>query len=270
MKRLARNWLRLGLVQIEKILKRLGYELRWWPTPLIEDPARKLSFDVEFVLAHLALRKRDMFVLEIGANDGVSGGDPLYPWIKKFGWHAVLLEPIPEVFGLLEKNYDGQQGVTLMNAALDERDGTRTLYVVEHEKGSLVKEDGIHSEYRSCFASFIRESLLAQTRWVPNVAELISEIEVECVTFETILERTGRTTVDILQIDVEGFDYQVIKMIDFSLFKPTLINFEHCLLTKSQQDECAEILTDQGYQLTRGERDTTAYLMRPLAHDQGH
>lgn len=38
---------------------------------------------------------------------------------------------------------------------------------------------------------------------------------------------------DYLQIDTEGFDDEIIKMIDFSIIKPKLIKFELVHLSKS-------------------------------------
>jgi len=35
-------------------------------------------------------------------------------------------------------------------------------------------------------------------------------------------------TVDLLQIDTEGFDWNVLKMYDFNYFKPVIIQYEHC------------------------------------------
>ena len=256
------------LMFVEAALNRVGYRVVWWPRVFFDEPEAELKFDLEFIVAQLMLTKRNIFFLEIGANDGVSG-DPLFPFIKKFDWQGVMLEPVPETFELLERNYQNFSGVTLLNVALSERDGTRTMYMIQDEKGSLKEDDGLHSEFRSQLTSFVKESVLSQIEYFPNVAEMIKEVEVECICFETLLSRIGRRDIDILQIDAEGYDYQILKMIDFTEIRPMIINFEHCLMNKATQEDCSRFLFEQGYRMTKGDRDTTAYLFPNWADQFG-
>ena len=48
----------------------------------------------------------------IGANDGVTP-DLLYPLIRDFGWRGIMVEPIPEVFAALERDYARFEDVAL-------------------------------------------------------------------------------------------------------------------------------------------------------------
>ena len=69
-------------------------------------------------------------------------------------------------------------------------------------------------------------------------------------------------TIDLLQIDVEGYDYEIIKMIDFERVKPLIIHFEHGHLPIEQFEECLEVLIKQGYAISVEDGgDTTAYIV---------
>ena len=54
---------------------------------------------------------------------------------------------------------------------------------------------------------------------------------------------------NILQIDTEGFDYEIIKSIAFDRYKPDIIIYEYLHLTLYQNFACIEFLQDKGYLL---------------------
>jgi hypothetical protein len=66
--------------------------------------------------------------------------------------------------------------------------------------------------------------------------------------------------VNLLQIDTEGFDFEIIKMIDFKRMKPEIIHFKNNFLNRRQKSECSRILGDQNYALLNLGIDTIAYL----------
>jgi hypothetical protein len=98
-----------------------------------------------------------------------------------------------------------------------------------------------------------------QTQWVRDVDKRIEERAVRCVSFDTLLEEAGTNKIDLLQIDAEGYDYTIIKMIDFSRLKPAIIAYEHGHMNKAQEDEIVTLLLGQGYRMTRGNMDTIGY-----------
>jgi len=54
----------------------------------------------------------------------------------------------------------------------------------------------------------------------------MAKITTKSITFDTICSNHGITNIDYLQIDTEGFDSEIIKMIDFSKYKINTIRFE--------------------------------------------
>jgi FkbM family methyltransferase len=216
----------------------------------VNRPEKELLLGFEFIVAHLMLTKPNPFFIQIGANDGVSN-DPLHKFVKRFNLEGILLEPLPEVFGLLERNYAGQPNLKLINAALSETDGQRTIYSISMDSSTFQKA---HQ-----FTSFRKEQVLSQTEWVPDVSSRIVERQVRAMSFASLLKEVNGRTVDILQIDTEGYDANIIRMIDFNELRPQAICYEHVHMSKTEQEEIVTLLSAQGYQLSRDNLDTVAY-----------
>jgi hypothetical protein len=75
-----------------------------------------------------------------------------------------------------------------------------------------------------------------------------------------LLAETGLRHVDLLQIDVEGWDYEILKMVDFTRMKPAIINYEHAHLNPDDWDAAVGLLVRNGYRVGIGQYDTVAYL----------
>jgi hypothetical protein len=96
---------------------------------------------------------------------------------------------------------------------------------------------------------------------IPNIEELIQVEKVECLRFDTLLDRWGVTRIDLLNIDAEGFDAKIIQSIDFKRLKPAVIHYEHMHLEREQRLNCEALLRRQGYYIAHGFADTIAYLV---------
>jgi hypothetical protein len=121
---------------VKSELERHGYRLSRVP-PLASQPDHALDVDFEYVLAHYLARREPrlpFFFVQIGALDGVSF-DRLHKHIVDGRWHGVLVEPQAEPFERLVANYEGLQGLTFINAAVDMERGSRPLFVIEDNAG---------------------------------------------------------------------------------------------------------------------------------------
>ncbi|MEZ4688203.1 MAG: FkbM family methyltransferase [Bacteroidia bacterium] len=61
--------------------------------------------------------------------------------------------------------------------------------------------------------------------------QIIGE-EVDIISPESLLQQYTISRIDLLQIDTEGFDYEVIKMFDIGKTQPDAIIFEHAFVGK--------------------------------------
>jgi FkbM family methyltransferase len=179
-------------------------------------------------------------VLQIGACDGLMD-DPIHNWIKKYEWRGILVEPQKNEFERLKINYGDSKNLKFENVAIAERDGARPLY--------KVKDNNVEFEWQRGIASFFPKQGLEQTEIV------------QCVTFDTLLNRNKVTHVDFLQIDVEGYDYELLKLFNLAKMKPGLIRYEHRNLKPSDRRSCRQYLCKNGYRIMEMEHDTGAILM---------
>jgi hypothetical protein len=80
---------------------------------------------------------------------------------------------------------------------------------------------------------------------------------VPCVSLETLLH--GVDVIDLLQVDVEGYDAEVIRMFDFDRFRPSIVRFENMHLTPEDHESAVERLIGYGYRIAASDPDTLAW-----------
>lgn len=244
------------------LLRWRGYTITRKSQALIENPDLEIALTFDHILARYLLENGpdDFFFIQVGAYDGVTN-DPICAYIRRYGWHGVLLEPQRDAFRLLQENYRDQPQLRLLNTALGAQDGMQDFYRVKDVEGLPAWSRQI--------ASFKLDNILKHkhgvpdygiTDTIPDIEKLVEVEKVLCVTFNTLLDEAGIREVDLLQIDAEGFDYEVIKTIDFDRFKPRILHYEHMHLSDRDRDECVVRLLKNGYRIATGFADTTAVL----------
>jgi len=197
----------------------------------------------ECMIEQYSKETHDFFVLEIGAFDGVLS-DPIYKWIKKYQWHGILVEPQRDEFERLKAIHSDNDNLRFENVAIAETSGQRPFY--------KVKDEYIEADWQRRIAS-----LLPKPHFEQNM--VITEM-VPCVTFDTLLDSHHVEKIDLLQIDVEGYDYELLKSFNFERLKPQLIRYEHRHLKLSDKSSCVRMLKENGYKVLEMEYDTGAFL----------
>jgi FkbM family methyltransferase len=187
------------------------------------------------------IRGERFFFVQVGAFDGVSD-DPIHRYIKEFHWTGILVEPQPEAFAKLRANYRGESQLVFENAAIALRDGRTTLHAPSEAHGEA---------YLTSFDKGVVQKRVGHR--VP-----IREVHVPALTIATLLARHGSPSIDLVQIEAEGFDFEVIKMFDAAGIRPPLIRFEHYHFSRALRQECLAFLAARGYQLHRDRMDMVA------------
>ena len=85
--------------------------------------------------------------------------------------------------------------------------------------------------------------------------------EVPCYSVESALRVAGLEHVDLIQIDAEGYDWPIIRSIDFSKLRPRILRFEYRHMGDRNADECLSFLAGHGYRFVMDERDIIAVLV---------
>jgi FkbM family methyltransferase len=204
-------------------------------------------------------RSPDVFFVEIGAMDGVAF-DPLYEAVLKHRWRGLLVEPLPDLFAQLTRTYAGREGIILENVAVAETAGTLTMTRV---KPDAVVHGLVPSWAKGMSSLFDDRNGLAGHRIsgedFEKIRPHIVRETVRCDTLDNILRKHDVAKIDILQIDVEGYDYQVLKQVDFSRFQPTVIRMEWCNLPQEEKQSSRALLRRRGYRTAEVEFDLIAW-----------
>jgi FkbM family methyltransferase len=226
---------------LKAALARAGYVLQRRPRPLLKTPSAALRFDLSYILAHLLLRHPKPFVVQVGAYDGVAN-EPLRDYIRRFQLPALLIEPQPDAFARLAANYADQPQVALCCNAVADADGPRELYQLNSSTPEL-------PDWAGQTATFRKEVLLSHRHAIADLDRYITAQVVQCRTFDSLFRKHDVARVDVLQVDTEGYDYEILKLFPFDRYLPLLVRYEHFHLSVADQDACLRMLTRLGYAL---------------------
>jgi FkbM family methyltransferase len=190
--------------------------------------------------------------VQIGANDGEQH-DFLRPYILRLPWHGVIVEPVPYVFERLARSYAGQDGIVLENVAIAAVDGPQPFHhlaeAADHAREGLPRwYDGI--------GSLSRENVVAHAPHIPDIEQRIVTTDVSAVTFETLCDRNGLESLDLLLIDTEGYDWEIIRQVDLATRGPRLLVYEHYHLDAGDRRGAREHLHRAGYETMEEHFDT--------------
>jgi FkbM family methyltransferase len=202
------------------------------------------------LLTAFARSTPDVFFIQVGSNDGVTG-DPLHSLVRKYRWSGILIEPVGYIFERLVANYQGQPGLVFENVAVSGRNETRDFFRLPQI------DDPDLPVWYDHLGSFRPEVIKKHARKIPHVEMSLLKERVVCVTLETLLRKHHVKKIDLVHVDTEGYDFEVIKQIDFQRYRPAVLLYEHKHLQADEQ-ACASCLEQQGYELIVEEGDTLA------------
>lgn len=188
--------------------------------------------------------------VQLGSNDGAKH-DPLRAAFLRSRWSGVMVEPVPFVFERLRANYGGNPRVRLENVAVATRSGFMPFHY-------LAQADAEHDlpDWYDELGSFRRDVILKHVDRVPDLERRIVTMDVPCVTLLELCRRNGIAAVDLLHTDLEGYDYEVIRSIDFAQLRPTLLVYEHWHLSGEDRARCRDGLRSAGYACFEERADT--------------
>ena len=185
----------------------------------------------------------------IGAHFGVWLNDELSRFDKQ---NILLVEPVPYNYNKLKERFISSNNIQICtNAIFSENKISKFYYVNEKSISKLGKH------WASGIGSFNKNHILDhRTKRFKIEDEDIDEIEIEFITFDGLIEKFEIESIDKLQIDVEGAEYEILKSINY---KKTYINsiqfeFKHFDGTFKEGPKLKEIenkLISDGYDLKK-------------------
>jgi FkbM family methyltransferase len=144
--------------------------------------------------------------VQVGANDGYRF-DPLRKHVLAHNWSGLLIEPQPDVFAELKRNYACQPHLEFEQCAITSTAGPVTMWKAR-ESGQTV----------------VRGNYIARLRMILR-GQFRQEITVPGMTLAMALRKHNLRGFDLLQVDCEGHDHEIVHQA-LGICNPPLIHFE--------------------------------------------
>ncbi|MBD2150285.1 FkbM family methyltransferase [Pseudanabaena sp. FACHB-1277] len=223
--------------------------------PLIHNLLRRIyciffpgiRFRTEEKLAHL----NQVFVLKIGANDGVLN-DPFSDFLMfDTRFRGILVEPIPHYAQMLRDNYSDTNRFKVEESAIFEESTSISMFLVDEEESSRTGQK-IEPWLRGV-ASIDKSHVIKHLS--SNLHKYVKEIPVSTLTVPDLLSKYCINHIDLLHIDAEGFDYMILRQFDFEEIHPRVVLFECKHLSPADRIKSKELMESHGYSVYLYETD---------------
>jgi FkbM family methyltransferase len=176
---------------------------------------------VKNLLKHI--NYKDGFYIECGANDGVSHS---YTYeLEKLNWNGILIEPSVKVF----------------NECVENRSKNNYFY-----NCALVSSDDVTEIYGD-FDGSLMSSINGERLNKPP------QFKVGCRTLTSILKELNIYNIDLFSLDVEGYELEVLRGLDFNICSPKYILIE---VYEKIKNEILTFMYDKNYEYVD---NTTGY-----------
>ena len=170
--------------------------------------------------------------------------------IKKCSNKILLIEPVKYNFDQLKNRFKNYKNIIFENIAIGEKNELIDFF---HVLESSI--DKLKKHWSSGIGSFSKEHILNhRTKRFLVTEKDIKCIKIKAMTFNKLIEKYKIEYINKLIIDAEGFDYKIIKSINFKKIFIKEIMFEKKHLSKTFQignklDEIKTFLSKENYEL---------------------
>lgn len=181
------------------------------------------------------------FFVEAGANDGIYYSNTYY--FEKFRkWSGLLIEPLPDLCRRCVRN---RPGSIVENYA---------LVSPQYQGKTLEIYTGVTWPWLSRFSPFAMAAVknaqtchgAAEEHVKKGIRELFGwyqfrKLDVPVITLNELLEKHHFVNIDLLSLDVEGYEYEALQGLDLERYRPRFILIESTL--SKQKNKIDQYLT---------------------------
>lgn len=193
-------------------------------------------------LHYLGKKQDNVFVLNIGAMDGVLF-DEMIGYTNVYKFKGLYVEPIPYLFEKLKNNLGDHN--LFENSAISDYDGTIQMMTIDRE---AIDTGAVHNCFYGMSAVYPPKNGLGSEGDKPTVEKYGKLVDVNCVTFETLLRKHNIEEFDVVKIDAEGHDFHIFKQIDLGKYKPKVVRIEYINLEKDEKQKIISSFEENEYQ----------------------
>jgi FkbM family methyltransferase len=205
--------------------------------------------DINMFFTLLSRESHPVFFIEIGANDGIKN-DPVFPFVRKYQWKGILVEPLPKLFEKLVINYKSERSLIFENVGISDQNGEMDFYYLPSEFNS--------PDWLQQIGTFDREAIEFNLVDFPELLSKIEKKSIPTVTLRELVVRNQVSKIDLLIIDAEGFEFRILSQLDLLDKKPSYILFEWGCMKESVQKDLFDFLGSQKYELYSSGGDVLA------------
>jgi FkbM family methyltransferase len=154
--------------------------------------------------------------IEAGANDGIAQSNT-YFLENKYGWKGVLVEPVPKYFDMCRR----ARRANTVNCGLGpfEKDGEE----LEILAGGLMSLP-VTVDEKLLHGRSVRQHASIGAREFGGAAPELVRTRIRALS--NVLDELRITSVDFFSLDVEGFELEVLKGLDFTRHAPKFLLIE--------------------------------------------
>lgn len=186
--------------------------------------------------------------LQIGAMDGIRS-DPIHTRVVGNHWRGVLVEPDPENYNALIRNYQGSDGLTFVRAAVTDTNGSALLY-----RFNSVPIQEIGAESHSVDKdTFLRSAKLLGIR---HPEQHVEEILVPSLRIAQLIRDFHVDRIDLMVVDAEGSDGVILTDLIETDLRPSMILYESLMMSPSQHAFINSSFRTEGYDSIIMSQDT--------------
>ena len=168
----------------------------------------------------------DKFFIEIGTSDF----ETLLP-LTKNGWKGIFIEPVKYLLDNLER----VDGCEYLNTAINTYDGMTNVHYATNPAKQWQRGVGYIDE---------AVSVTGVSNYFDD-KNSTTEV-VACTTLNTLLEQYKVKKIDLLKMDVEGFEKKILESFDWTI-KPAVLNVEIRHWTNEERSLWKRELEEKGY-----------------------
>ena len=195
------------------------------------------------VLHYYGRKGKKLFMINIGAMDGILF-DSMSGYAHIYESDVLYVEPMKSHFDRLVNNKSYNPDNKFENSAISDYDGTVKMKTIPIE---IVDEGLVHEAFYGMSVIDPSKNGMGSEIDRDIVEKYSIDVEVNCITWDTLIKKHDVNHFDVISVDTEGHDYTIFNQIDLVKFRPSLIRLEWCNMTNEEKSKTTKKLEDAGY-----------------------